>query len=68
MLFRVINQILNIGAGFAGAYIYQYVGPLALIGVTAPLVVCGLIGYLVGSRRYDDYWNREMKKEDSGNV
>jgi len=62
MFFRVINQILNIGAGFAGAYIYQYLGPLSLIATTTPLVICGLIGYLVGSRKYSDYWNKQMEK------
>ena len=65
VLFTVINQVLNIAAGFVGAYVYQYYDPLSLIAITTPLVVYGLIGYLVGSRKYSDYWNKQMEK-DSG--
>jgi ABC-type microcin C transport system permease subunit YejB len=68
VLFRVVNQILNIVAGFSGAFIYQYFGPLALISVTTPLILCGLSGYLFGSRKYSDYWNKQMGKEYSRNV
>ena len=65
MLFRLVNQVLNIGAGFAGAYVYQFFGPLSLIVTTTPLVLCGLIGYLVGSRKYASYWNKQMEKENN---
>ena len=65
MLFRLINTIINIGAGFAGAYIYQYFGPLPLIAATIPLVLSGLIGYLVGSRKYADYWNKQMGRDNN---
>jgi hypothetical protein len=64
MLFRVINQVLNIVAGFAGAYIYQFLGASWLIAVTVPLIACGLAGYLVGSRKYSSYWNKQMEKEE----
>ena len=63
MFFRLVNQILNIGAGFAGAYVYQYLGPLSLIATTTPLVLCGLIGYLIGSRKYASYWDKQMERE-----
>jgi hypothetical protein len=62
MLFRVINQVLNIGAGFVGAYLYQFLGTSWLIAVTAPLIACGLAGYLIGSRKYSSYWNEQMEK------
>jgi hypothetical protein len=63
MLFRVVNQILNIGAGFCGAYIFQYLGSLTLIAFTTPLLICGLTGYLIGSKRYSNYWLNQMKIE-----
>jgi len=60
----MINQGLNIGSGFFGAWLYQNYGPMTLIVLSLPLAMFGISGYLRGSKKFEEYWNDQMEKNN----
>ena len=65
MLFKMINQGLNIGAGFFGAWLYQNYGPTTLIVITLPMAIYGISAYIQGSKKFEEYWNDKMEKNNN---
>jgi len=64
MVFTMINQGLNIGAGFIGAWVYLNYGAVTLIVATLPLAIFGISGYVRGSKKFEGYWNEQMEKNN----
>jgi len=64
MIFKMINQGLNIGAGFFGAWLYQNYGPTTLIVITLPMAIYGISAYIQGSKKFEEYWNDKMEKNN----
>jgi hypothetical protein len=61
-IFRVINLGLSTAMGFVGAGIYTAWGLEPLITVTSLLATVGIVGYVVGARKYKDYWEEKTRE------
>lgn len=61
-IFKLMNAGMMITFGYIGASMYNAYGIYPLLASTAIMAATGITGYMMGSRKYKDYWER--KKTD----
>ena len=61
-ILRVINLCLSTSSGFIGAGMYAAYGSTPLLALTSILATTGIVGYVIGSKKYRDYWMKKSRE------